>query len=196
MSGDSDGVSDLCRNAARRIASRLHTTHLGDEVDGDYTRRFARLRDELRRDFGVDCSYLYGTALGEMRAALAALIADRLDAQAQRAGPAAFSQVARLLYLQICGDLWGSHIANLRDLMAVELLSYRGHKSAVAAYVRRCADAWQALWESVEGEFLSRLLALPLSASSDSGPAQVVASGETERLLEQRNATRGGHLPP
>ena len=99
----------------------------------------------------------------------------------RKGGASAFPEAARLLYLQVCGDLWPAHIAILRDSIASQLLSSHNHKSAVAAYIRRGAEAWRDLWERVDAEFLSRLATLPLPLRS---PA-VEVSGETELLLAQ-----------
>ena len=185
LAADPDGITDLCHQATRRVVSRLYARHLGGGVDDDYAPRFARLQDELRQDFSADCSELYGTGLAEMPEALTALLAQRLARQAARAGNDVFPELARLLYLQVCSELWSGHLATLRDLLAVELLSSRNHKSAVAAYFRRCQDAWQTFWESADDEFLSRLTTMLLSVPDESATAPVVASTETERLLSQ-----------
>ena len=179
-------MPDLCREAARRVASRLAAQHLGLDADDDYPRRFERLAEEARLDFGVDCSGLYGTDLAQMPAELAALFIARLEQQAftlglSKGGEAAFSRVARLLWLQVCGELWPAHIAGLRDSMASQLLSSLYHKSAVAQFIRRSNEAWREYWELVDAEFLSRLLAFPLSPPPEETP--VAVSRETELLL-------------
>ena len=71
-------------SAAKRlsqVASRLAAQHLGLDADDDYPRRFERLAEELRLDFGVDCSGLYGTDLAQMPAELSALFVARLEQQ-------------------------------------------------------------------------------------------------------------------
>ena len=181
-----EGVLDVCRETVRRVASRLAAQHLGLYADDDYPRRFERLAEEARLDFGVDCSGLYGTDLAQMPAELAALFIARLEQQAftlglSKGGEAAFSRVARLLWLQVCGELWPAHIAGLRDSMASQLLSSLYHKSAVAQFIRRSNEAWREYWELVDAEFLSRLLAFPLSPPPEE--TLVAVSRETELLL-------------
>ena len=180
------GMTALCREAAERVAARLAAGHLGPDFDGEYGRRFSALAEELRQDYAVDCSPLYGLDLSLMPDELAALLNQRLQQQADQlgqseGGSAVFPEAARLLYLQVCGDLWPGHIALLRDSLASQLLSGYGHKSAVAQYIRRCGEAWRELWDRVDAEFLSRITTLPLSAPDT--PQAATVSEETELLL-------------
>ena len=94
-----------------------------------------------------------------------------------------FPELARLLYLRVCSDLWPGHIAALRDSVAVELLGARSHKSAVASHIRRCNDELSRYWDMAEEEFLSRLCTLPVSAAPDPPSPPLVVSTETRLLL-------------
>ncbi len=176
-----EGILEMCRETARRVASRLAKQRLGLDAGDDYARRFARLAEEARVDYGVDCSELYGTDLALMPAELAALFVAGLERQVDRTGERVFPRVARLLWLQVCNELWPSHIAGLRDSMASQLLSNLNHKSAVAQYIRRSNEAWREYWELVDAEFLPRLIAFPLSPPAEE-PA-VSVNRETELLL-------------
>ena len=211
-----EGILWMCRETARRVAARLAAQRLGLDAGDDYARRFARLAEEARMDYGIDCSGLYGTDLARMPAEMSALFVARIDAQASTLnldnpsmpspsggglepdlsvskGWARFPQVARLLWLQVCGELWPAHIAGLRDSMASQLLSSLNHKSAVAQYIRRSNEAWREYWELVDAEFLSRLIAFPLSPPEEAPP--VAISRETELLLAHQappTLERGG----
>ena len=94
-----------------------------------------------------------------------------------------FAELARLLYLQVCGELWPAHLALLRDGIASQLLSSYNHKSAVAQYIRRCSEFWRVFWENVDAVFLSRLAGMPLTGSGVASAPEVAVSGETEQLL-------------
>ena len=201
---ESTSIPDLCRETARRVALRLAVQHLGLDADDHYPHRFQRLTEETRLDYGVDCSELYGTDLALMPEELSTLFIARMDSQASilsldnppipslsggGSEPALslpkewgrLSRVARLLWLQVCGELWPTHIAGLRDSMASQLLNSLNHKSAVAQYIRRSNEAWREYWELVDAEFLSRLIAFPLSPPQDESPVEI--SRETELLL-------------
>ncbi len=188
-------ITAMCREVAEQVASRLAAAYLGPETDGgDYAPRFEALAEEARLDFAVDCSPLYGLDLSLVPRELAQLMTERMEQQASlpnqsKGGAAVFPEVARLLYLQVCGDLWPGHIAILRDSVASQLLSSLNHKSAVAAYIRRSDEAWRGYWERVEGEFLSRLATFPLSAPES---PQVAVSAETDLLLAQEAAPPQG----
>ena len=184
-----EGILTMCREMAQRLASRLASQHLGLDADDDYPRRFERLAEEVRLDYGVDCSGLYGMDLALMPAELSALFLARLEHQVSRTGESVFPRLARLLWLQVCGELWPAHIAGLRDSMASQLLSNLNHKSAVAQYVRRSNESWGEYWELVDAEFLSRLIAFPLSPLPEE-PA-VAASRETELLLMSESGFTG-----
>ena len=188
-------ITAMCGEVAERVALRLAAAYLGPETDGgDYAQRFEALAEEARLDYGVDCSPLYGLDLSLVPRELAQLMTERMEQQASlpnqsKGGAAVFPEVARLLYLQVCGDLWPGHIAILRDSVASQLLSSLNHKSAVAAYIRRSDEAWRGYWERVDGEFLSRLATFPLSAPE---APQVAVSAETDLLLAQEAPPRQG----
>ena len=188
-------ILNMCRETARRVALRLAAQYLALDADDDYARRFESLAEEARLDFGVDCSGLYGTDLAQVPAELSALFIARLEQQEStlslsKGGERVFPQVARPLWLQVCGELWPAHIAGLRDSLASQLLSSLNHKSAVAQYVRRSNEAWREYWELVDAEFLSRLIAFPLSPPPEEPP--VTVSRETELLLAQEVSSPGG----
>ena len=183
-------MPELCRETAERVALRLAAQYLALDADDDYPRRFESLAEEAQLDFGVDCSGLYGTDLAQVPAELSALFIARLEQKVSRTGERVFPQVARPLWLQVCGELWPAHIAGLRDSLASQLLSSLNHKSAVAQYVRRSNEAWREYWELVDAEFLSRLIAFPLSPPPEEPP--VTVSRETELLLAQEVSSPGG----
>ena len=190
---EGEGIWHMCRETAQRVATLLAGQHLGLDADDDYPRRFERLAEELRLDFGVDCSGLYGTDLAQMPAELSALFVARLEQQAytlslSKGGEAAFPRVARPLWLQVCGELWPAHIAGLRDSMASQLLNSLNHKSAVAQFIRRSNETWREYWDLVDAEFLSRLIAFPLSLPPEEPP--VAVSRETELLLAKYSTVR------
>ena len=181
--GDPGAMRQLTGESVRRVASRLVAAQLGEDVDGEYTLRFQRLRAELGRDYGVDCVELYGTELSLMPGEIAGLISHRLDRLASETGEEVFAELSRLLFLQVCSGLWPGHISALRDSVAVELLGTRGHKSAVASHIRRCNEELSRFWESVEEEFLSRLCTMPATTGRVASVSPVVVSSETELLL-------------
>ena len=178
-----DAMQEMAGEIVQRVAYRLTESHLGRDVDGDYAPRFQRLRAELNRDYQVDCDELYGTDLALLPGEIARLIYLHLDSQAGQVGAGVFPELARLLYLRVCADLWPGHIAALRDSVAVELLGARNHKSAVTSHIRRCNDELSRYWDMVEEEFLSRLCTLPVAVDREPSPRPIAVSGETERLL-------------
>ena len=181
-------ITEMSREVAGRVASRLAAKYCGQEAEEAYSRRFGWLAEEARLDYEVDCSSLYGLDLSLLPEELAGLLAARLERQESllslsKGGANAFPELARLLFLQVSGELWPGHVATLRDLIACQLLSSHNHKSAVAQYVHRSAEAWQGYWERVDAEFLSRLTTFPLAAPA--APAQAPVSEEVELLLAE-----------
>ena len=185
---ESGAMQQQVEEIVRRVASRIVLEHIGGDVDGDYAPRFQRLRAELSRDYQVNCDALYGTDLVLLPGEIARLIYLHLDRRAAEAGTGVFPELARLLYLRVCADLWPGHIAALRDSVAVELLGARSHKSAVASHIRRCNAELSRYWDMVEEEFLSRLCTLPVAAAPDPTAPPVAVSAET-RLLLSHSAT-------
>ena len=176
-------MPQFLEETAGRAASRLVAKYLGGDVDDDYAPRFRELQGELHRNYGVDSDPLYGLDLSLLPDEIASLFRILLDRKAAEVGTGVFPEVARLLYLRVCSELWPSHIAALRDSVAVELLGARNHKSAVASHIRRSNDELSRFWASVEEEFLSRLCTLPLGETTAPPPSSVKVSSETELLL-------------
>ena len=181
--GDTGNIAALWSGAAARVASRLAAAHLGPDTDDHYASRFGAMSEELRQDYGADCSSLYGLDLSLVPGALEALLVDRVESRSRGAGDGVFPEIARLLYLRVCGDLWPAHVSLLRDSVASQLLSGRYHKSAVAMYISRCEGYWREFWERVEAEFLSRLATMPLAPVKEPASRAASVSAETVRLL-------------
>ena len=180
---DSPDIVDLCRRVVAGVASGLTQRHLGQEADDRYSQRFQAMVDEARSDYGVDCYALYGADLPSLPGELGEMFESRLEEVAQRSGTPLFPRIARLLYLQVCAELWPGHLSALRDLVACQMLGGLGHKSAVAQYISRSHDAWRDFREAVDAEFVSRLLAFPLSQEPELPKVEV--SPETKLLLAQ-----------
>ena len=190
--GDRRDVQRLVADTVRRVASRLAAVYLGEDVDGDYASRFRRLREDMLREYGVDCEELHGAGLHLLPVEIASLITLHLDRQAAERGEVVFAELARLLYLRVCSDLWPGHIAALRDSVATELLGTHSHKTAVASHVRRCNDELTSFWQTVAEEFLSRLCTMPPAADRQLPHSPVVVSGETQSLLSRYDANPDG----
>ena len=148
-------MAAICERAAERVAARLAAAYLGPDFDGEYAPRFAALAEELRRDYAVDCSPLYGLDLSMMPSELAALLNRRLEQQASRLGQSegggdAFHEAARLLYLQVCGDLWPGHIALLAGLSRQPVAQlatatsrrWRSTSGGAARHGASCGSGW------------------------------------------------------
>ena len=142
-------------------------------------RGFEGCRTNCSEGTASDCAALYGSDLSLLPGEITGLLHLLLERQAAEAGAGVFPELARLLYLRACSDLWPGHIAALRDSVAVELLGARNHKSAVASHIRRCNGELSRYWDTVEEEFLSRLCTLPVSAAPDPPSPPVTVSGET-----------------
>ena len=182
-------VDGLVRDSVMRAASGLVSRYFYGATHDEYRELFGRMAEEVRRDYGVDCSSLRGCGLDIFADELGELIFDRIDALEHRAGARVFPDTARLLYLQTFDEAWRGHLARLRDMLSTHVLGARNHKSAVAAYVRACDRAWEEFRDSAEVEFLSRLASFPFrDAGCDSQQTRPV-SERVEALMA------GGGLP-
>ena len=183
---ESDSVKELCERLAQEGTSRLLAGYIGGETQGLYGVQFDRLAEEVCLDYGVDCSFLYGCDLSLLPGELGRLFIAKLDRLESRAGVRVFSEMARLILLQTCDELWRSHIAELRDSISSQLLAGLSHNSAVASYVRRSFEAWRGFWGRVNAEFLSRLATFPLNQIDAGPPEQFQLNDEVEMLLAGR----------
>ena len=147
---------------ARSLAGRLSADYFAEMTPEHYPARFVRFADELRLDYQVNCSALWGCDLTLLPAQLGRLFLDRLDELERGVGPSNFNRLAILLYLNTCDEQWKGHLSDLQGSILNQTLSNRSHKSAVAAYVRESFRAWDKFLERVETEYLSQLLTFPV----------------------------------
>ena len=176
-------VNGVVRDSVSRAASGLVSRYFDGATHEEYRELFERMAEEVWRDYGVDCSSLFGCGLDILADELAGLITDRLDALASRAGARVFPDTARLLYLQTFDEAWRGHLARLRDMLSTHVLGARNHKSAVAAYVRACGYAWDEFRDSAEAEFLSRLASFPFSEAGSDADCPKPVSEQVEMLM-------------
>ncbi len=191
--GESTAIEGLWTGAAARLAARLAAAYLGPETDDDYMTRFEALSGELLQEYGVECPSLYGLDLSLVPGELEKLLIARTATRASEARNGSFPELARLLYLRVCGEFWPAHLSLLRDTISSQLLSGRYHKSAVAMYIGRCSEHWHGFWDHVDAEFLSRLATMPLTAAKEPASRTLSVSSETERLLLLQGLPRGKH---
>ena len=176
------GMDGVVWGSVSRAVSGLVSRYFDGAAHDEYRELFARMSDEVRRDYGMDCSSLYGRPLDTLADELGGLIGDRLDGLAEQAGAGVFSETARLLCLQTFDEAWRGHLARLRDMLSIHVLGARNHKSAVAAYVRVCDRAWEEFQGNAEAEFLPRLASFPFSKAG-SVDQQAKPAGEQVEML-------------
>lgn len=165
-----DRLVQWADDAARATAVDLALKHFPGLVGDDYARRFRSLAAELRFRYNVDAGPAQGHPLDDLGSALAELLQRRLAEIRDQLGAARFSELARLLLLQIGDELWENHRANLRNAAAVSRLEARAPKTAMAEYIIAADHAWQRFREDVSDRFVDQMLTfsiIGLTGSSD-----------------------------
>ena len=166
-----DRLVQWADDAARAVADDLALKHFPGLVGDDYARRFGSLAAELRARYDVYADPAQGHPLDDLGSALAELLQQRLAELRGQLGAAKFSELARLLLLQVGDELWENHRANLRKTAAASRLEARTPKTAVAEYIIAAADAWQRFRNEVSHRFVHQILTFPitgLTGASDS----------------------------
>ena len=176
-------MDGLVRDFVTQAASGLVSWYFDGATHDEYRELFGRMSEGVWRDYGADCSSLYGGGLDTLADELGGLIGDRLDALADRAGAMVFSDTARLLYIQTFDEAWRGHLARLRDMLSAHVLGAHNHKSAVAAYVRACDLAWEEFRCGAEVGFLSRLASFPFLDAVCDGQQTRPVSEQVEALM-------------
>ena len=195
------GLLQLWARLANDVAARLAADHLPEITLESYPVQFDRMADEILLDYRVDCSFLKGCDLTELPGELGGLFMSGLEEMEARLGTAEFDSLSRLLYLNICDDLWKTHLIALQEAVSNQMLSSHNHKSAVARYVGRSFKAWDEFMERVESEFLSRLLSFPIDRMDRQPTPPVRVHEDVRALIAQfpmaRHPKEGvGPLPP
>ena len=195
------GLPQLWARLANDVAARLAADHLPEITLESYPFQFSRMADEIMLDYRVDCSFLKGCDLTELPGELGGLFVSGLEEMEARLGTAEFASLSRLLYLNICDDLWKAHLIALQEAVSNQMLSTHSHKSAVARYVSRSFKAWDEFLERVKSEFLSRLLTFPIDRTDRQPTPPVRVHEDVRALIAQfpmaRHPKEGvGPLPP
>ena len=183
---DSPSFKEICTGLARNLASRLVDSHFAGVTSDLYPSQFVRFAEELRLDYRVDGSGLWGLDLTLLAAELSQLFIDRLDGLEQEAGSTNFDYLTVLLYLNTCDELWKSQLSELQDTILNQTLSNSSHKSAVAHYVRRSFKAWDEFMERVEADYLSRLLTFPVDRFDPPVAAPVQVHEDAHALIARQ----------
>jgi preprotein translocase subunit SecA len=176
-------LKGLCDDSARESAARLVACHFPQVTLERYAGQFDCLVDEVRLDHRVDCSGLFGGDFNLLPQELGWLFIGKLERLEDRLGRKEFSDLARLVFLQTCDDLWRSHINELQGLISNQVFGAASHKSAVAHYIRQCFQAWGGFRERVVAEFLSRLLTLPLPRTDTQPPPTIQINNDVRMLI-------------
>ena len=171
---------------ALSLAGRLAASHFAGVTSDLYPSQFARFTEELRLDYQVDCSGLWGLDLTLVPDELGRLFISRLEGFEGEIGPENFDYLAILLYLNTCDELWKSQLNELQDSILNQTLSNSGHKSAVARYVRQSFKAWDEFLEWVEADYLSRLLTFPVDRFQPSVIPQVQVHEDAHALIARQ----------
>ena len=198
---DSNVLPQLWARLANDVAARLAVDYLPQVTLESYPFQFDRMADEILLDYRVDCSFLTGCDLTELPGELGGLFVSGLEGLEARLGTTEFASLSRLLYLNICDDLWKAHLIMLQEAISNQMLSSHSHKSAVARYVSWSFKAWDEFMERVERDFLSRLLTFPIDRMDRQPPLRVQVHEDVPVLIAQvpmaRHPQEGaGALPP
>jgi preprotein translocase subunit SecA len=154
----------LCQKFAQETGQRITDQYFPNYTFDDYGLQFARMVEEMDKDYSVECSELRGIGLDQLGEELSNLLKARLAHIQRQLGPSGFTELARILLLQTGDELWQEHIAGLQDLVQISrLFHHHGHKSAVADCATQSAQSWDRFQQLVTDRFLSRLLTCSLA---------------------------------
>ena len=159
----SDLLVQWADDAARAAGADLALKHFPGLTGDDYARRFEALVAELRARYDIDADPAWGHPLDDLGSALAELLQRRLAERREQMGAARFSELARLLLLQIGDELWENHRANLRNTAAASRLEARAPKTAIAEYIIAADQAWQRFRDELSDRFVYKMLTFPVT---------------------------------
>ena len=160
---ESPSIRDRCVTIAREQARPIVARHFPEAIANDYSRRFDGMAEELQEDYHVDCSGLRGCETDEMIEKVGNLLADGLERMESQIGEKEFAELAKLLMLRTCDQLWREHTCALQELMLSVQHGAHSHNSTLSEYTIMAFREWRAFHERVNGLFLSTLMAFPMS---------------------------------
>lgn len=147
-----------CGALARGYAAGVVTRWLPAGGGFDYARGLARVREELRLDFGEDVGHLEGLGPEALGEAVGELLSGRLDARLHPLDGATAERLLKLLYLQASDELWGEHLDYCQQLMVGVSLAALDMRGAIVECVLRCSEAYEAFRRDADAEAVRRML--------------------------------------
>ena len=162
---------------ALKVARRLVEGYYPELDPFNYRTRFVELKRAAEASFGLDISGFEGAPMDKLAEGIADNMVRSAESSRRLTGETRFEELARHLMLECADEAWIEHQATLRRLVLSSTMGNHGHKSAVADYVMQASERWGQMWETVEDNFLSRLLTFP---------AQLLQEGlvGTEKTIE------------
>ena len=162
-----------CGALAREYTAAMVARWLPTGAGFDYARGFARVREELRLDFGEDVGHLEGLGPAALGEAVGELLARRLDARLRPLDGAVAERLLKLLYLQASDELWGEHLDHCQQLMVGVSLAALDLRGAIVECALRCSEAYEAFRRDADAEAVRRMLrfdAETVFAEEERGP--------------------------
>ena len=133
--------------------------------------------DELRLDFGIDCSGLYGVGLDGLTSDIIQLVTAKLNDTHGSLGETQFAKLEKLIFLRTADEFWRAHLARQEELLLNIALGYPGVKAAMAELRVRGFEAYELFKTETIDAFFPRLLTFPIDRDPE-------GDGETVDLSE------------
>ena len=160
---ESPSIRDRCGTVVREQSRSIVARHFPGAITNDYSLGFDSMVEELQEDYHVDCSGLMGCDPDEMIEKIGNSLADGLEQVESQIGEERFAELAKLLLLRTCDQLWREHTCDLQELMLSIQHGAHSHTATLSEYTIEAFKGWRAFHERVNGLFLSTLMTFPMS---------------------------------
>ena len=152
---------------ARHNARYVVHHYFPQEMVADYGLKFDQMADELREDYGIDCSGLRGCERDLLIQSIGDLLVACLEEAESRFAGERFGELGKQLFLRTSDELWPDQLSRLQELMLSVQHGSHYHQAALSEYVRQAFREQKAFRQQIIGSFLSRLVRFPTAPVPD-----------------------------
>ena len=188
----SNDLSGHIIESIKRISNSIVDNHLSVTKMYEYESNFCALMDEMKLDYKVDCSQLYGQGIHAVAQELEHLLVNTYNTHRSAFGHNT-NDIERRLLLETIDDQWSTYLADNQDKVLSSQVYSLGHRSAITDFMIDRGKAFDNLIQDATDSFLIAFLKLdpPKTETQPELEADIIA--DIERILTSQDAVPGVH---
>jgi preprotein translocase subunit SecA len=154
-----DNLSDHVIESIRRISKRIVTNHMPVSKISEYKFNFYSMIEEVKLDYGIDCSELFGLGIDTVTQELERLLVNTYNTHRSAFG-LNINDVERRFLLETTDHFWSSYLGESQDKILSSQVYSLGHHTAINNFMIDRSNAFDKLIQDATDSFFTAFLKL------------------------------------